>query len=127
MTKSTQPLLFATAGIVLLALMALLVFTAPAVADNTIDPAKLESAAHQKRATANHDGHVTPPHQSAPHLEQALVIFTSVNGVLIVCGLLLILVKERLQRDSTQTLAMLKNARDIESNPAHNTQNKDIT
>ena len=52
-------------------------------------------------------------HQAAPHLNQALIIFTSTNGVLIVCGIVLIVLKERLHRQSARTLAGLKANSDV--------------
>jgi len=49
-----------------------------------------------------------PANQSMPYLDQALILFTSVNGVIIVCGVILIFVRGRLNRQSSNTLTHLK-------------------
>jgi hypothetical protein len=56
------------------------------------------------------NGLITRLQRTMPHLDQALIIFSSVNGILIVSGLLLVFLKERLHRQSAQTLATLKSA-----------------
>ena len=46
--------------------------------------------------------------QSMPYLDQVLILFTSVNGIIIVCGVILIFLRERLYRQSANTLTHLK-------------------
>ena len=46
--------------------------------------------------------------QTMPNLEQALIIFTSFNGLLIVFGAVALVVKKRMEDDSASTLASIK-------------------
>lgn len=64
-------------------------------------------------ATISGNNLITQLQQSMPHLEQALIIFTSANGLLIISGLLLVYMKERLHRQSAQTLATFRTSRSI--------------
>lgn len=47
-------------------------------------------------------------HQAMPNLEQALIIFTSFNGILIVLGAAAYVLRERLNDQSASTLASIK-------------------
>ncbi|MCI0506443.1 MAG: hypothetical protein L0Z73_10090 [Gammaproteobacteria bacterium] len=95
--------------------------------------ANLNEAAHaspssgpEVRYSASDDpGSVLSPlHQAMPHLEQALIILTGANGFVIVCGVILVFLKERLHSQTNHTLAALKATQRIAPNNASEIENK---
>ncbi|WP_455202048.1 hypothetical protein [Kaarinaea lacus] len=56
--------------------------------------------------------------QMMPHLEQALIIFTSFNGILIVFGAAAYLLRKRLDSQSVSTLASIR----ATQSPLHKTK-----
>ena len=74
------------------------------------EPAR-SSIQENNSITANSDNLLSQLHRAIPQLDQALIIFTSVNGFIIACGLLLAFFKTRLHTQSTDTLATLRAGR----------------
>ncbi|WP_455221421.1 hypothetical protein [Kaarinaea lacus] len=84
--------------------------TKPATQASVNEPTQPVSINNPDHTSPGNDqnNRATHLHQAAPYLNQALIIFTSTNGILIVCGVVLIVLKERLHRQSAKTLASLK-------------------
>jgi hypothetical protein len=73
--------------------------------------ANLNEAAHaspSERPSERHQVANGTLGRLAPHLEQALIIFTSANVFVIVFGVILVFLKERLHSQTSHTLAALK-------------------
>lgn len=85
---------------------------APTILNETTHAIATEKA-EPETVTISGNNQITQLQQTMPHLEQALIIFASANGLLIISGLLLIYMKERLHRQSAQTLATFRTSQSI--------------
>ena len=127
MANSLKQLPPITAVAIVLLSLATLVFTSQALANeitNTMNSkaqtilnetthAIATGKADSDAVTISGNNLITQLQQTMPHLEQALIIFAGANGLLIISGLLLIYMKERLHRQSAQTLATFKASQSI--------------
>lgn len=87
---------------------------APAV----MAPLKANNARVESPAARLPDNPFTRLHKAMPYLEQALIIFTSANGFVIVCGAVLLFLKARMQRQSALSFATAKAPQRTESKTA---------
>ena len=122
MANSLKQLLPTTAVAIVLLWLATHIFTGQTLADEIVAATDAEAPAilpkttrsvatekaESETTTIGSDNRITHLQQTMPHLEQALIIFVSANGLLIISGLLLVYMKERLHRQSTQTLATFR-------------------
>ena len=139
MANSLKQLLPTTAVAIVLLSLATLVFTSQTLADeitsttntkaqsipNETTHAIATGKAESEAVTISANNLTTQLQQNMPHLEQALIIFTGANGLLIISGLLLIYMKNRLHRQSAQTLATFRTSQSIVPGASTASRDKD--
>jgi hypothetical protein len=139
MANSLKQLLPTTAVAIVLLSLATHIFTGQTLADEIAVATDAEAPgiltettrsvatgkAESETTTVSGDNRITHLQQTMPHLEQALIIFVSANGLLIISGLLFIYMKERLHRQSAQTLATFRTSQSIVRGATTTSRDKD--